>query len=305
MSDTDLDRKSKGSDWTERLGRLASLVGLALALIAALGFPSASLQYFRLRIPLQFLGYDRAIRAGILPTIVLILLIVALFCVAYLALGVIPAPWSDISFDDAPLPIRVILYPFVILLSVLGLVIWLALLAAIIAWVAFPFVWLARSFGLWIMFTVLAVVLGANLLFQRRMFRKNGPIRRDRSAHMASRATAQTSRENAGPDIDMDQPGKHDNSVFGDGMPFAGLYAGLAFGAWFIGALFTLRWASQAWFNLKVLNFLSGIVILATGAAFAVVLFVAFFTSFSVPAFSSRDRRKRFLARAELAVTVF
>jgi hypothetical protein len=151
--------------------------------------------------------------------------------------GVIPGSWSDISFDDAPLPIRVSLYPFVIFLFVLALVIWLTLLAAMIAWMAFPFVWLARSFGLWIMFAVLAVVLGANLLFQRRMFRKYAAIRRARSAHMASRATAQPSQENAGPDIDMDQPGKHEDSVFDDGMPFMGLYAGLMFSALFLGAL--------------------------------------------------------------------
>src|SRR5215468_4259971 len=100
MSDSRLDARSKRSDWTDRLGRLASLVGSAVALVAALGFPSASLQYFHLRIPLQFLSYDRALRAGVLPTFVLMFLVAGLVGVGYLAAKAVPgAHRGDISFE--------------------------------------------------------------------------------------------------------------------------------------------------------------------------------------------------------------
>jgi hypothetical protein len=296
VNDSHLDTQSKRSDWTDRLGRLASLAGSAVVLVAALGFPCASLQYYHLRIPLQFLGYDRALRAGILPTFVLMILMATLFGVGYLAARVLPRMrTSGISFEDYPLPIQIILYPFFLILFALGFGLMLVMVAGWFVWMAFPFVWLAQSFGLWAMFIALAVLLVAQFF----LFRKQHRIITERRA---SRTSAQLTQGEPVPRADAEQPqAATDDSDFEQ--PFSGLYAGLMFGGWFIGALFTLRWASQSWFNWKFLGFLSVTFILTAGAVAGVAFFAAFFTGFSIPAFSSHNRRRRFLAWAELIVT--
>ena len=165
MSDSRLDARSERSDWTDRLGRLASLIGSAVVLVAALGFPSATLQYFHLKIPLQFLNYDRALRAGVLPTFVLISLAVGLFGVGYLAARAARATRRSVLLGNVSMSINVVQGAFLIIFLILYFAMLLLIAAGAIVWVAFPFVWLARSFGLWVMFTALAVVLGAQLPF--------------------------------------------------------------------------------------------------------------------------------------------
>jgi len=61
-----------------------------LGLIAALGFPSASLQYLHLKIPLQFLSYDRVLRAGVLPAAALVVLVIGLSGIGYFASRAVP-----------------------------------------------------------------------------------------------------------------------------------------------------------------------------------------------------------------------
>jgi hypothetical protein len=304
MSDNRTNLGSKRPDWADRLGRLASLVGSALALVAALGFPSASLQYFHLRIPLQFLSYDRALRAGVLPALVLTLLVAGLYAIGYLASRAFPRALGGNGswFDEASLPIRIILYPLLIVLWFLGLAVMLVMSAGMFVWLAFPFVLLAKSFGLWLMFIALAVLLGVDLLLSRLVFRGNLQSLWARSSRRVPRTTVRPAQNNPGSDTDMDQPETAIANGPFDGQPFAGLQAGLSFGAWFVGALFTLRWASQSWFTLKF-HALPTTFILAIGIAVGVAMFAAFFAPFSAPAFSSQDRKKRLLAWAELVVT--
>src|SRR5215471_1208239 len=296
MSDSRLDARSERSDWTDRLGRLASLIGSAVVLVAALGFPSATLQYFHLKIPLQFLNYDRALRAGVLPTFVLISLAVGLFGVGYLAARAARATRRSVLLGNVSMSINVVQGAFLIIFLILYFAMLLLIAAGAIVWVAFPFVWLARSFGLWVMFTALAVVLGAQLPFFWKRCKRMIAERR------ALKIGMQPTQNKAASGTDADQTAAAAaNLEFG--FPFSGLVAGLMVGGIIIGALFTLRWASQYWFNLKLFSFLSNLLILITGSAFSVAVFAAFFRGYSAFSFSSHYRRRRLLVRAELVVT--
>ena len=248
-----------------------------MVLVAALGFPSASLQYYHLRIPLQFLGYDRALRAGILPTFVLMILMAVLFGVGYLAARVVPWVRTGGMSVDVFLPIQTVLYPFFLILLFLGFGLILVMLTGTFIWAAFPFVWLAQSFGLWAMFIALAA-LAAVVVAQFFLGGKQRERRRIKAERMASKANAQATQGEPVPDADADQPQAATDEPAA-GLPFSGLYAGLMFGGWFIGALFTLRWASQSWFNSKLLGFLSATVILTAGAAVGVAAFCHFLYS--------------------------
>jgi hypothetical protein len=65
--------------WGERLATITSLAGAAIALVAGLGFPAAIVQFSRLAVPRQFLTYDRALGAGVLPALVLTFVVILLW----------------------------------------------------------------------------------------------------------------------------------------------------------------------------------------------------------------------------------
>ena len=161
MNDKSADPQPKRSDWTDRLGSLASLIGATVGLIAALGFPSASWQYFRLGIPEQFLSYDRALRAGVLPAAVLVLVLVFLYSVGGFASRITPGVTSkrEFEFKSIPWPAKFIVYPLLAMFSAILVSAFLIAFAAICYWIAFLFGWMAKSFGLRTVLVALAVLL--------------------------------------------------------------------------------------------------------------------------------------------------
>lgn len=270
------DLRSKRPDWTERLARLASLVGSILALIAALGFPAASLQYFRLGIPLQFLSYDRALRAGILPTVVLTFLVAGLSSIGHFAGRRVRRRRERRHDTGGEVP--PVLVPFFIVLWLLGVAFWLALFVGTIAMMAFPFAWLARSFGLIVMFIALAVLVAINVVIQRWFWKKDKLL-----------------------EPDLRQRGASALRPYFEGQPFTDFGEALILGAYVLGAMFALSWALRSLFDVRSGIFsTTNIWILAV--ALGIMAYIATFAFFSLPAFSSHSKRKRLLARAELVV---
>lgn len=309
MSNSSVDSRPKRSDWTDRLARLASLVGSIIGLIAALGFPSASLQYFRLEVPIQFLSYDRVLRAGVLPAMALILLAFGLFCIGYFAPRQGPRykRLSSFDFEGTPWSVRLLLYPLMFILISAFAIAFLLVASGTLVWIAYPFVWIARTFGLAIMFGALVGALaifsiGFVLWSQKTMRRRMSSQERATSSPTAARPDVASAQDRATMDADVEQPeAEPANSDSAEGVPFAGLYQGFMFGVLTLGALFTLRLAFQSWFGLR-LNFLSPTLILGVAAAVAVIIYAAFFSQTTIPAFSSHDRTTRLLARTELVI---
>jgi hypothetical protein len=88
----------------QHLSTAASLTGLVVAFVAALGFPSAMFQYSRLGVPIDFLSYDRALRAGIVPTVVFLVANAVLFAATKLLVRWVRNTFQRESHPPAPEP---------------------------------------------------------------------------------------------------------------------------------------------------------------------------------------------------------
>ena len=134
----------------ESLATLASLTALVVGLVAALGFPAAILQFNRLRIPTELLSYGRSLRAGIIPTVMLVigcmvLLVIGRFLASMARKAAKRGRADDEQDSDGVLS-------FVKLLLVLPFVLWFIafMVAAMITFVWWPFVffrYLWRNLG--------------------------------------------------------------------------------------------------------------------------------------------------------------
>jgi hypothetical protein len=65
----------------DKLGTLITVGATLLGVVAALGLPAVAVQYHRLNVPLQLITKEQALRAGILPTLALLVVVL----VAYLS----------------------------------------------------------------------------------------------------------------------------------------------------------------------------------------------------------------------------
>jgi hypothetical protein len=215
----------------------------------------------------------------VLPAAVLIILFIALFSIGYFASRYTPHPLGRLPYDlwSVSWPVKLVLRPLVYTMVAVVIAAILVIGSGIAIWIAFPFVWMTRFFGLEIMLVVLAIVLGGALLL------------------MLKRAVA--SLTVARPDMAPIQEWAWTGTGPPDWGPFRGFSSGLRWGALMLAALFTLRWALPSWFGR-----LSTTLIFGVATAVGTVIYVAYFNEQTIPVFSSQDRRERLLARTELAV---
>ena len=282
--------KPSSINWTGRLATLVSLAGSLLVLVAALGIPAASLQYYRLRVPMQFLSYDRFVRAGALPAVVFVVVGSTLATIGWLSSRVAQRAkqsgwklkrsgrkdeWS--LLEDAPLVVRIAAW--VALIGVF-LVLWLVLLVAMIIWMVVPFVWLYHAFGVWAPISLLAVVICLSLWLFLRWRREEKEERKS------------SSRPSGGlPDSDDEDP---------QYVPFKLLQA-VMWAAWAGAALLTIRWALRSWFGVQF-KFYSTSAIWIVAAGVGVAMGAMFYFLFPGAAPVSSNSYYRRVALLELAI---
>src|SRR5436309_7440975 len=61
----------------DKVGPLVTVAATLVGVIGAFGFPPVALQYYRLNLPLQLITKEQALRAGVLPSAALFLMIFA------------------------------------------------------------------------------------------------------------------------------------------------------------------------------------------------------------------------------------
>jgi hypothetical protein len=285
--------------WGERLATIASLAGAAIAVVAALGFPAAIVQFSRLAVPRQFLTYDRALGAGILPALALVFVVTLLWGVGYvlsqrhqLWAWYRARKWPDLA--KMPSPVRIVLsglyavvvVPTLLVLFVVFIALVLAMFAAMLIWMSYPFVWEKRVLGLPATIATVAIVVALWIRYYL-------PYLRSRITRRPSIADLHESTANKStPEIDAS----------GSEEPFAGLYGGLGFGGWMWAALFTIRWATQPWLGVKLNAMITDARLRTIAVVFGFIVYSVFFSDSSAPAFASVSRIRRRLAWAELTV---
>jgi hypothetical protein len=189
----------------ERLATLASLTGLVVGFVAALGFPAATLQFTHLGIPTEMLSYGRSLRAGIMPTAALIIGSIVLLGVGKM-LGRNASKLSTLirrrsgdqtDSDDAGTGILTYIgLPFLLIFMLWGLVFAITTFMTLFWW---PFVisrYIASNFGfIWGLASFIFIVVVAPGIFVRWTFSR--ATRREKMSKQLSkeRATEQDAFE--------------------------------------------------------------------------------------------------------------
>jgi len=292
--------------WGRWLATIASVAGAAAGLVAALGFPAAIVQFARLAVPIQFVAYDRVLRAGVLPALALALLVALLWGVGRvlsrlpkLKAWFMARSWPDSAGSHAAVRVSLnllyglVVVPLFLVVFALFLATWLVMIAAMLVWMAYPLVWEARVLGLPATIGTVVVLIGLWVRFYLPYLRRQ--MRRPPIPD--SHAPSSDESELA---IQREDPRSLVESAFE--MPFVGLYAGLIFGGWLLAALFTVRWAMQAWLGVQLDATVTDAWLRVAAVLFGFMTFAGFFSGFSAPAFASQSRIRRRLAWAELAV---
>jgi hypothetical protein len=273
----------------ERLATLASLTGLVVGFMAALGFPAATLQFTHLGIPIEMLSYGRSLRAGIMPTAALIIGSIALLGIGkWLSRTAsnLVKPRKRRRIDqtndekDRPrIPTNIGSLIYYVWFTVFAITTW-------VTFIWWPFVisrYIGRNFGfIWALASLLCIAVAALILpmiFVRWSFSR-GMRRRKMSK--------QLSKERATQEDAFELPI----------VPFLAGYMALFVGAWHLLDAYTLQQVLHE-FGISI-EFLTIKVLLLIGAFFGLIAGGILFAAFSLPAFASKNPLTKRLAWAEI-----
>lgn len=268
---------TKGKPFYEHLTTIASLTGLILTFVAALGFPAATLQYVHLGIPTELLSYGRSLRAGIVPTMALIVAIALLFAIGKL-LTPLAQKLKKHSRDNNS-EISIYFLPVFLTLFVWLLIFFFAN-AAMVIWLSNIFLrYVANEFGIIWMLAVILFLVITNAFFYLRYFKQMRLKKLNESEQKARKKPFE---------FLFDE----------DSIPFIGAFAGVMFGGWHFLAFYGTRQILSE--SEYATGFLTMNILIITSICFGLIVGAVFYVSFTMPAFASKRTVIRRLAWLEI-----